>query len=51
MAPDLENYRAINAERLLDEKTDLTIDRVIKKLVIVIIFRHLKFYCHSFSCL
>ena len=32
MAPDLENYRAINAERLLDEKTDLTIDRLIKEV-------------------
>ncbi len=32
MAPDLENYRAINAERLLDKKTDLTIDRLIKEV-------------------
>ncbi len=32
MAPDLENYRAINAERLLDEKNDLTIDRLIKEV-------------------
>jgi acyl-homoserine-lactone acylase len=32
MAPDLENYRAINAERLLDEKHDLTVDRVIKEV-------------------
>jgi acyl-homoserine lactone acylase PvdQ len=32
MAPDLENYRAINAERLLDEKNDLTVDRVIKEV-------------------
>jgi len=32
MAPDLENYRAINAERLLNEKTDLTIDRMIKEV-------------------
>ena len=32
MAPDLENYRAINAERLLDEKDDLTIDRMIKEV-------------------
>jgi acyl-homoserine lactone acylase PvdQ len=32
MAPDLENYRAINAERLLDEKSDLTIDRLIKEV-------------------
>jgi acyl-homoserine lactone acylase PvdQ len=32
MAPDLENYRAINAERLLDEKTDLTIDKLIKEV-------------------
>jgi len=32
MAPDLENYRAINAERLLDEKTNLTIDRLIKEV-------------------
>jgi len=32
MAPDAENYRAINAERLLDEKTDLTIDRLIKEV-------------------
>ena len=32
MAPDLENYRAINAERLLDEKTDLTIDRLINEV-------------------
>jgi hypothetical protein len=30
--PDLENYRAITAERLLDEKTDLTIDRLIKEV-------------------
>ena len=32
MAPDLENYRAINAERLLDEKNDLTVDRLIKEV-------------------
>ena len=32
MAPDLENYRAINAERLLDEKSDLTVDRLIKEV-------------------
>ena len=32
MAPDLENYRAINAERLLNEKSDLTIDRMIKEV-------------------
>jgi acyl-homoserine lactone acylase PvdQ len=32
MAPDLENYRAINAERLLDEKTDLTIDKFINEV-------------------
>src|SRR6476646_9554841 len=32
MAPDLENYRAINAERLLEEKDDLTIDRMIKEV-------------------
>ncbi len=32
MAPDLENYRAINAQRLLDEKNDLTIDKLIKEV-------------------
>jgi acyl-homoserine-lactone acylase len=32
MAPDLENYRAINAERLLDEKTDLTIDKLTREV-------------------
>lgn len=32
MAPDLENYRAINAERLLGAKTDLTMDRLINEV-------------------
>ena len=32
MAPDAENYRAINAERLLEEKTELTIDRLINEV-------------------
>jgi acyl-homoserine lactone acylase PvdQ len=32
MAPDQENYRAINAERLLSEKNDLSIDRLIKEI-------------------
>jgi acyl-homoserine-lactone acylase len=30
MAPDAENYRAINAERLLNEAKDVTIDQMIK---------------------
>jgi acyl-homoserine lactone acylase PvdQ len=30
MAPDAENYRAINAERLLNEAKDVTIDAMIK---------------------
>jgi len=30
MAPDAENYRAINAERLLNEAKDVTIDEMIK---------------------
>jgi acyl-homoserine-lactone acylase len=32
MAPDPENYRAINAERLLDKATGLTIDKMIKEV-------------------
>ena len=32
MAPDPENYRAINAERLLNEAKDLTIDKLIKEV-------------------
>jgi acyl-homoserine-lactone acylase len=32
MAPDAENYRAINAERLLNEAKDLTIDKLIKEI-------------------
>jgi acyl-homoserine-lactone acylase len=32
MAPDAENYRAINAERLLSEAKDLTIDKLIKEI-------------------
>jgi acyl-homoserine-lactone acylase len=32
MAPDPENYRAINAERLLDKAKDLTIDKLIKEI-------------------
>ena len=32
MAPDAENYRAINAERLLDKATDMTIDKMIKEV-------------------
>jgi acyl-homoserine lactone acylase PvdQ len=32
MAPDAENYRAINAERLLDKAEDLTIDKMIKEI-------------------
>ncbi|HET9825236.1 MAG TPA: penicillin acylase family protein, partial [Chitinophagaceae bacterium] len=32
MAPDEENYRAINAERLLSETSDVTLDRLIKDI-------------------
>jgi len=32
MAPDEENFRAINAERLLNEAKDLTIDKMIKDI-------------------
>src|SRR5436190_3075543 len=32
MAPDEENYRAINAERLLSEAKDITIDNLIKHI-------------------
>jgi acyl-homoserine-lactone acylase len=32
MAPDAENYRAINAERLLSEAKGLTIDKLIKEI-------------------
>ena len=32
MAPDPENYRAVNAERLLSAATDLTIDKMIKEI-------------------
>jgi acyl-homoserine-lactone acylase len=32
MAPDAENYRAINAERLLSEAKDVTIDKLIKEI-------------------
>jgi len=32
MAPDAENYRAINAERLLDAEKDVTIDEMIKHI-------------------
>jgi acyl-homoserine-lactone acylase len=32
MAPDAENYRAINAERLLDEAKDVTADEMIKHI-------------------
>ena len=42
MAPDLENYRAINAERLLDEKSDLTVTRLIREVGYSITFQHLK---------
>ena len=32
MAPDAENYRAINAERLLSEAKDITVDKLIKEV-------------------
>lgn len=32
MAPDEENYRAINAERLLSKANDVTVDKVIKDI-------------------
>jgi acyl-homoserine lactone acylase PvdQ len=32
MAPDAENYRAINAERLLGKATDMTINKMIKEV-------------------
>jgi len=32
MAPDAENYRAINAEHLLSETKDITVDKMIKEI-------------------
>src|SRR5204862_4794170 len=32
MAPDAENYRAINAERLLSKASEITIDKMIKEI-------------------